>query len=90
MSVPLVAEYTYAQPIKIQGIGFDLMLYRPFPFAFPIFCLFVFTVLNIRLYKRQLSPVISGFVVSAPLTVAWFVVTFMAVVQLHISLGGVL
>jgi len=34
LTIPLIAEYANAKPGNVPGTGFDVLLYKPFDFAF--------------------------------------------------------
>jgi hypothetical protein len=79
--IPLVAEVISPE----TGLGFDVLLYWPFDFAYALFVGGIYIVTN------QLFPTVNGafgsFVVGLSYWLGWFTVSFLAVGQLHISLG---
>jgi hypothetical protein len=79
--VPLGAELVSPE----TGLGFDILLYWPFDFAY------VLLVLAAFLLSNQLSQVAGGkfkaLVVGLSYFLGWFAISFLAVSQLHLSLG---
>ena len=84
--VPLVAELMTATPESVPGTGFDVLLYKPFDFAYILFVGGVFLAANLlKADSRKLAPSIS---LALSVWGGWFVISFLAVSQLHITLGG--
>lgn len=85
---PLAAELYTATPEDVPGTGFDVLLYHPFDFAYSLIGLVLFVVLNSYLFARSGKSPWLGAAVAAAIALCWFVVAFLAVGQLHLSLGG--
>ena len=79
--IPLAAELVSPE----TGLGFDVLLYWPFDFAYALLVGGVFVVSN------QVFPAAKGafysLVVGLSFWLGWFTVSFLAVGQLHLSLG---
>jgi hypothetical protein len=88
LAVPLVAEVTTATSDTVSGTGFDVLMYKPFDFAYVLLAGVLFIALNSYISVRKHLPVWVGVGLGALLLVTWFVVAFLAVGQLHLSLGG--
>ncbi len=86
--VPLVSEYATAKPTNVPGTGFDILLYEPFDFAYLLLAAILFIGTNIifsgKRHQSKKVGIVQGFII----TIAWFVISFLAVGQLHLSLGG--
>lgn len=92
LAVPLVALYVTAQQGNVSGIGFKILLYEPFDFAYVLLAWTLFFVVNfqglaIRTGIRW-QTLSSAVATSGILVIGWFFVTFFAVFLLHTSLGG--
>ena len=88
LAIPLVAELQTANPTGVPGIGFDVLLYEPFDFAFVLFASIIFAILNAYLSRKAGKNPWVGAKFGILVSVAWFVIAFLAVSQLHLSLGG--
>ena len=89
ISVPPLAEYATAKPGNVPGTGFQFLLYQPFEFAYVILVTLLFLALNI--WSSSLAEdgsIIQGAMLGLLCAVGWFVLSFLAVGQLHLSLGG--
>ena len=85
---PLAAELSTATPEHVPGTGFDVLLYQPFDYAYALLGFLLFTALNSYLSARSGKSAWLGLPVGALITLCWFFVAFLAVGQLHLSLGG--
>ena len=88
LCIPLAAEFVTATPKNVPGTGFAVLLYEPFQFAYALLATIVFISVNVYINKRQNRNMILSVFFGLVLTVAWFLVAFLAVAQLHIHLGG--
>lgn len=89
LAIPLVVEYVTASPNNIPGTGFDVLLYEPFDFAYILLVTVFFIALNIRASTlSEKGSKIQGIFIGIAWAMGWFIVTFLAVGQLHLSLGG--
>lgn len=80
--IPLVAELISPE----TGLGFDVLLYWPFDFAFIILVGAVFILANY--FNQPFNLSVAGSVAtSVAAWLGWAVITFLAVAQLHTSLG---
>ena len=88
--VPFVIELLTAYVENMSPTGLDVLLYWPFEFGYIFLATIVFILFNsLQAQKLGRSSLLGG---GVGLVVAggWFAVTFLAVTQLHVSLGGVL
>ena len=90
IGIPLVAEYVTAEPGNGPGTGFDILLYEPFDFAYFLVVSIIFVALNVRSSYRAVggNALIQGTLYGIFCSLVWFAVSFLAVAQLHVSLGG--
>lgn len=88
LAIPMVAEIITAKPNNVPGTGFDVLLYKPFDFAYVILAAVLFVVLNVYFAFLKQNTVWSGFGFGLVLLVVWFIVAFLGVGQLHLGLGG--
>lgn len=89
LATPLIAEYVTATPDNVPGTGFDVLLYKPFDFAYVLLITMTFVVMNIWIsLKTEYDTKLQGTLLGIMFAVGWFVVCFLAVGQLHLSLGG--
>jgi hypothetical protein len=88
LTIPLLAEYISATPGHVPGDGLDLLLYKPFDFAYVLLVTCLFLTINIRCSVVGRKSVGSGLFIGIVLAIAWFIVAFLALGQLHLSLGG--
>ena len=88
LAVPLVAEVVTATPDNVSGTGFDVLLYKPFYFAYVVLAGVLFVAVNIYISVRKHLSVWLGLGFGVILLVVWFLVAFLSVGQLHMSLGG--
>ena len=88
IAVPLVAEVLTAKPDNVPGTGFDILLYQPFDYAYVILAGILFIALNSYISVQQQHSFLAGIGIGIAILVVWFVVTFLSVSQLHLSLGG--
>ena len=88
LAVPLLAHYFTAKPTAGDGIGFDILLYEPFDFAYSLVVLSVFVFVKVwSPYSRASSKGV-GLAISVAIFTIWFVTSFLALGELHTSLGG--
>ncbi len=87
-AVPLVAEYATATPDNVPGTGFDILLYQPFDFAYIGMAALGVIAVNASAAKREGRSITSAVGISGVAILVWFALTFLAVGQLHLSLGG--
>ena len=86
---PLMAEYATAKPGNVPGTGFDILLYEPFDFAYALLVTALFVGANLwASIKKEDGSKIHGVLLGILMAIGWFVVSFLAVGQVHISLGG--
>jgi hypothetical protein len=88
LAIPLAAEFQTATPTNVPGTGFDVLLYEPFEFAFALFTCFLFAALNAYISNKDGNKLWGGAGVGILIALGWFVIAFVAVGQLHLSLGG--
>lgn len=72
--IPIVSEYKFNK-------GFDILIYEPFDFAYFLLVTAAFILIN-RFFKQE-TAILHGALIS----LLWFFVTFLAVGQLHLSMG---
>lgn len=65
-----------------------MLLYQPFQFAYALLGLALFVVLNIALGKPSAKRIWDGTLAGAAIALCWFFLAFLAVGQVHLSLGG--
>jgi len=90
LSIPLVAEFSTATPDNVPGNGFDVLLYKPFDFAYILLAGCIFIGVNYYFSAKQKISIWKGVGLGVALLITWFVVSFLLVGQLHLSLGGTL
>lgn len=88
LSAPLLVEYLSATPGHVPGDGLDVLLYKPFDFAYILLVTGLFLAVNIRCSVVDRGSTGRGFFIAVALAIVWFIVTFLALGQLHLSLGG--
>ena len=86
LALPLGAEFVTATPEHVPGTGFDVLLYEPFEFAYASCIGALFLLAN--LVKVGSRKVVASIFVAIPVWLVWFVAAFLAVGQLHLTLGG--
>lgn len=89
----LITEFN-AMPTN-PGSGFDLLLYEPFYLAFPslIACLFMYvnrSFVNTPDNKKNITNIISLAIYALVFSMFWTAVVFLVLIQVHLSLGGIL
>ncbi len=87
LSIPLIIEYITATA-ENPGTGFDVLLYEPFDFAYVVLTFIIFLTINIVTSKKLNMSMWKGAGISIGILIPWFVISFLSVAQLHISLGG--
>ena len=87
---PLIAEWWTATSSNVPGTGFSILLYEPFDFAYVSLVTLSFIAANLHLSRLGSSKVGIALAGSVAWAVLWFIVSFFAVGQLHVSLGGLL
>ena len=88
LAVPLIAEAATASGGQVPGTGFDVLFYEPFDYAYVCLATFLFVALNAYIASKKSMSVWIGAGVGVLLSVVWFAVSFLSVVNLHLSLGG--
>jgi hypothetical protein len=89
VAVPLLAEYSTATPDKVPGTGFSVLLYEPFNYAYVLLAVLLFVSINIYVSSAlKKKRIVYDVGLSIALTAIWFCVTFFAVGDLHLRLGG--
>jgi hypothetical protein len=78
--LPVVAE------LYRLGLGFDVLLYKPFDFAYVMLVGIVLLIANVA--KPMAVKWFRSSCVALLLWVFWFGVTFLAVGQIHLFMGG--
>ncbi len=73
---------------KFPGTGFDVLLYRPFDFAYLLLAGLLFIGINNYYAFRNKTSFFESLGLGLILLTVWFFVSFLAVGQLHIGLGG--
>jgi len=86
--VPLIAEYVTSTPTSVPGTGFSVLLYEPFDFAYFLLVTAAFIFVNINAPTKNIGSIVIGALVGVGISVLWFGVTFLAVGELHLTLGG--
>jgi len=79
--IPMAAEFYSPE----TGLGFDVLLYWPFDFAYVLLIGLVFLSANLLL--RKSNSALMALATGGVFWFVWFAVTFLAVGQLHLSLG---
>ena len=88
LGIPLIAEYKTATPGNVPGVGFDVLLYEPFQFAYALLVTIFFVIANAYTGGKQQRNINQSVIVALLIAVLWFFASFLAVAQLHFSLGG--
>lgn len=93
-AIPLVAHYLTGRENPNHGVGFNLLIYEPFQFAYLIvsglFFIIANTFLLIKYHGQLMISILTGFGLGVFISLSWYVVVFMILVQLHVFMGGVL
>ena len=79
--IPILAEFISPE----TGLGFDVLLYWPFDFAYVLLVGVLFVAANVLTPKA--STTLGSVILGISFWVGWFLVSFLAVSQLHLSLG---
>ncbi len=90
LAIPMVAEVITATPGNVPGTGFDVLLYEPFDFAFVLLAGVLFVAGNMYLVNQCKATLLAGLGIGSAMWILWFFISFLAVAQLHHSLGGIL
>ena len=90
IAVPLVAEQLTSSPGNASGTGFSILLYQPFNYAFILLGVVLVVSLNLVLCLRARKNVWLGLGLGYLVWSVWATISFLAVAQLHFSLGGTL
>ena len=88
MVIPLIAEWSTATKESVPGTGFDVLLYKPFDFAYFALVAIILIGGNCYFSAQKSSSVFVDAGIGIVVTLIWFVITFLAVAQFHVSLGG--
>ena len=88
LAVPLIVEFSTASPDNVPGTGFDVLLYKPFDFAFVVLAGVIFVGFNAYYSFKKRRSLWVGIGLGAVLLLAWFIISFLSVGQLHLWLGG--
>jgi hypothetical protein len=88
MVIPLIAEWSTATNESVPGTGFDVLLYKPFDFAYLVLVAIFLIGGNCYFSAQKSSSIFVGAGIGIVVTLIWFVITFLAVAQFHVSLGG--
>ena len=86
--IPLVAELITATPDNVPGTGFSVLLYEPFDFAYLLLAFVIFLACNAIISNKQNKSILVSAGISLGVVTIWFIVSFLSVGQLHLSLGG--
>jgi hypothetical protein len=87
-SIPLIAEYVTARPGSVPGTGFNVLCYEPFDYAYFLMAFMILVFANVIIAGKKRKSIKKAAVLGGAIAVAWFIICFIAVAQLHISLGG--
>ena len=79
--IPVVAELISPE----TGLGFDVLLYWPFNYAYILLVGGVFVTTNV--FAPESGAVMSSAILGVLFWLGWFLIAFLAVGQLHLSLG---
>ena len=82
--VAIVARLTGNSSIN----GIDMLLYWPFDFAYLLVAMAIFLMVNAGLARNLGRSTLVGIGIGALFGVCWFVLSFLLIAQLHLSLGG--
>ncbi len=88
LTLPLVAELNTATADNVPGTGFDVLLYKPFETAYLLLAGVLFISINFYYSFKTNSSLLYGIGLGSVLLITWFIVAFLSVGQLHLSLGG--
>lgn len=88
--IPLFVEVAGKNSVQFQSAGLNLLLYKPFPWAYYFLAAVLFVALNVRFSLSNPGGYWSGVVKGIFVSGVWLAVSFLAVVQVHLGLGGVL
>ena len=79
--IPIAAELYSPE----TGLGFDVLIYKPFDYAYALLVGIIFLVANFKFSSDRRA--INCFVIAMSSWLAWFVVSFLSIAQLHVALG---
>ena len=85
---PLIGEFITATPDNVPGTGFSILLYEPFDFAYLLLAFVIFLACNAIISNKQNKSILTSVGISLGVVAIWFIVSFLSVGQLHLSLGG--
>lgn len=88
--IPLVIELLTAYEGNMSPTGLDVLLYWPFDFGYILLATLAFVVFNSLQAQKSGRSTLLGGGIGFVIAVGWFAITFLSVMQLHVSLGGVL
>ena len=84
--IPSLGHYLTGSSIPGEGIGFEVLIYEPFNFAYPISAFIIFVIINSKFSSTK------NIGVSLVKSLAWsllvFTIGFLLLTQLHLNLGG--
>lgn len=89
----LILFVQYSSFATNPSVGFDILIYEPFQFAFSFFVGFVFLFINRSYVVPSLAKIDYGkltvlIIYAIVFSIVWTVISFLLVLQLHLSLGG--
>lgn len=85
LAVPVVAQLTAPLP---NSMGLGVLLYLPFHYALFLLAIILFLTLNISLSGKGEARFWRGAALGGIAAISWFSLSFLVVLQLHLSLGG--
>ena len=85
LAVPVIAEVS--TPVA-TALGFEVLLYVPFEFAFALAAMFLFTLLNLYLSHRNQESLWRGLALGVVIAAGWFYAAFLLIAELHTIRGG--
>jgi len=86
LAIPVAAELL-ATPFD-PGAGLEILLYKPFPYAFILLASLVFIIYNGDAFMRNGRSAAVGVAVGLGMFLFWIATTYLVVAALHLSLGG--
>ena len=88
MALPIAADLVAKSMNPDSSLGLKILLHEPFHFAYALVASMAFMALGWREARSKGQSAKVGAFAGALIGLAWFVVAFLIVLQVHFSLGG--
>ena len=84
--IPSLGHYLTGSSNPGDGIGFEILIYEPFNFAYSICAFMVFVIINTKFSSSKNIGI--SLVKSLAWSAIFFPIAFLLLAQLHLNLGG--